>query len=580
MRWHRAFLSAAFLGVAVAAWPQVPPPSGSTPRPGEITGRSANPAARPRDRARRPAGTATLRGTVVAADTGAPLRRAQVRLSAPESRDGRVASTDGAGRFEFRDLAGGRYQLSASKTGFVQLSHGQRVPSDPSRTLQVGDGETLSNVALALPRAGVITGRLVDDYGEPMADVLVQAFRWQYVRGRRRLVPAGRFATSNDIGVYRVFGLAPGQYFVSAHSRGQGAGAERGEEAVGFAPTYYPGTPSASEAQPVSVSVGQEAAADFQLVPGRLARVSGTALDAAGRPLTSGTVSLTLRLEGGWVPAFGGNADRVQEDGSFTLSAVPPGTYTLTASSGGRRGSRDPGEDDERGTLPLTVYGEDVDNLVVQTTRGALVRGRVLAEDPSGTFPPQQVSLQLEARDQEDGPMSFSGRTSVAEDGTFEVRAFPGARFLRVASVPEGWQLRRVLLGGEDVTDAGFEVRPGQTVGPLRVVLTSQVTELSGTAADSLGETVRDFTVVVFPDDRSLQELPSERYVRWVRSGQDGRYRVEGLPPGEYLVVAGEELADPRTVGPDAFEDLRARAAAVAIGDGERKVVPLKVGSP
>ena len=574
MRWSRAFLSTAFLGIAITASTQVTAPPDGTQRPGQVTGRGQA------ARARRPTGTASLRGTVVTADTGAPLRRAHVRLSAPDLRDGRTTSTGASGEFEFRDLPAGRYQLSASKTGFVQLSYGQRLSSDPSRTLQLGDGETLRNVTLSLPRAGVITGRLVDEFAEPIPDVMVQAFRWQYVRGRRRLTPAGRFAPSNDIGVYRVFGLAPGQYFVSAHSRGVGMGPDRAEDAVGFAPTYYPGTASVSEAQPVSVAVGQEVTADFQLVPGRLARVRGSALDSTGRPLTSGSVSLALRVEGGWVSTFGGNADRIQDDGSFTLSGVPPGTYTLTASSSGRRGFGGPGEDGERGALPLTVYGEDLDNVVVQTSRAVPIRGRVITDEASATFSPQQVGVQLESRDQDEGPMYFTGRASVGDDGTFELPAFPGARFLRVTSLPDGWQLRRVLLGGEDVTDAGFEVKAGQAVPSLRVVLTSQVTELSGSVTDPRGETVRDFTVAVFPEDRALLELPSERYVRWARSDQDGRYRVEGMPPGDYLIVAAEGLEDPRTVGPDAFDGLKAQATPVRLADGERKVLPLKLASP
>jgi hypothetical protein len=521
-----------------------------------------------------------VRGTVVAADTGSPLRRAQVRLNATDQRDTRVTASDASGGFEFRDLPAGRYQLSASKTGFVLVSYGQRRSSDPSRPIQLSDGEARKDVTLSLPRAGVITGRVLDEFGEPIPDAMVQAFRLQHVRGRRRLMPAGRFAQSNDIGVYRVFGLPPGQYFVSASSRGVGTGPDRVEDVVGFAPTYYPGTTNVSEAQPVSVAVGQEVTADFQLVPGRLARVRGSVLDSNGRPLTSGSVSLALRTEGGWAAMFGGSADRIQDDGTFTLTGVPPGTYTLTASSTGRRGFGGPGEDGERATLPLTVYGEDLDNIVVQTSRGLPIRGRVTTENGTAPFSPQQVGLMLESRDQEEGPMSFAGRAEVREDGSFELTALPGTRVLTVTSIPDGWQLRRVELGSNDVTDSGFEVKAGEALPAMRVVLTGQVTEVSGTASDARGDTVRDFTVVLFPEDRALWEVPSERYVRWARSDQDGRYRVEGLPPGEYLAVAAETIEDPRTAGPDAFEGLRALALPVTLGVGERKVLPLKLVTP
>jgi hypothetical protein len=578
MRVRPTLLLIGLLGTVLSGLPQVTAPPGSAQRPGQAASPRQPGGSRPRDRGVLPKGTALLQGTVVAADTGSPLRRATVRLSAPAMRDGRVASTDASGRFEFRELPGGRYQLSASKTGFVQLSYGQRQPYDPSRSLEISEGETLRNVSLALPRAGVITGRVLDEFGEAVPDAMVQALRFQYARGRRRLVPAGRFAQSNDIGVYRVYGLAPGQYFVAARATGHGP--DRAEDVTGFAPTYYPGTTNASEAQPVSVGVGQEVNAEFQLVAARLARVLGTVVDSAGRPLTSGTVSLTQRVEGASVPAFGGNTSRVDEDGSFTLSAVPPGTYTLTASSSGRRGPQAAGDEGERGVLPVTVFGEDIENIVVQTSRGLVLAGRITTDGGPAGFTPEQVGVQVESRDQDDGPMSFSGRADVQSDGSFELVVFPGARALRVTSVPDGWQLKRALLGGEDVTDTGFEVKPGQPLPSLRIVLTSQVTEIAGTVADARGDAVRDFTVVIFPEDRALWDVPSDRYLRWARSGKDGRYRAEGLPPGDYLAVAAESIEDPRTTGPEGLEALRAAATAVRLGDGERKVVPLKLSAP
>jgi hypothetical protein len=577
MRLRPTLLLLGLLGAAVPGLSQVAAPPGSAQRPGQVVSPRQASGARARDRAALPKGTALLRGTVVASDTGSPLRRAVVRLSAPDLRDTRVTSTDADGRFEFRELPSGRYQLSASKTGFVQLSYGQRQSYDPSRSLEFADGETVRNVTLSLPRAGVITGRLLDEFGEPVPDAAVQALRFQYSRGRRRLVPAGRFAQSNDIGVYRVFGLTPGQYFVSA--RATGFGPDRADPVTGFAPTYYPGTTNASEAQPVSVAVGQEVNADFQLVPARLARVRGTVIDSAGRPLTSGMLMLSQRLEGATLPAFGSNTGRVEDDGTFTLSAVPPGTYTLTAASSGRRGPA-AGEDSERAAMPLTVFGEDLENVVVQTSRGLPIRGRIATDGGAAGFSPQQVGVQVESREQDEGPMSFGGRAEIRDDGTFEVLAFPGARLVRVTSVPDGWQLRRVLLGSEDVTDNGFELKAGQAPPSLRIVLTSQVTEISGTASDARGEAVRDFTVVIFPEDRALWDVPSERYVRWARSDQGGRYRAEGLPPGDYLAVAAEAIEDPRTLGPDAFDGLKAVATPVKLADGERKVVPLKLSAP
>src|SRR5712691_6089216 len=80
-------------------------------------------------------GTATLRGHVVAADTGQPLRKAQVRIIAPELRENRMTSTDGDGKYEFKEVLAGRYNISASKGSYVQLQYGQQRPFEPGRPL-------------------------------------------------------------------------------------------------------------------------------------------------------------------------------------------------------------------------------------------------------------------------------------------------------------------------------------------------------------------------------------------------------------------------------------------------------------
>ena len=588
MRCIRTLTTFALLALAIPSPAQVTAPPGSAARPGQV-GTQAQPPTPPRDRATVAAGTARVGGTVVAADSGTPLRRAMVRLSARDMRQGRSASTDGHGRFEFRDLPAGRYQINASKGGYVQLSFGQRLPYEAGRPIELRAGETLDNVNFSLPRAGVITGRVVDEYGEPVADALVQALRSSYLRGRRRYVPAGRVAQSNDIGVYRVFGLPPGEYLISATLSGREFPSEQNRETSGYAPTYYPGTPNVAEAQRVSVAVGQEAGADLQLVPARLAKITGMVTDSAGHPLSRGQVVLTRRFDSSGpgenaVVMIGGNSSSLQQDGAFTLTGVAPGTYDLVVSSrAGPPMALEPGDrGGEYASVPVTVAGEDLENIVVQTSRGIPIRGRVVTEGAPPTFSPSQINVLLQARDG-DGTTSvfmMGGRPTVRDDWTFDLTAYPGARVVRVAGVPDGWQLKSISLGAENVTDTGFDVRAGQPPGTMRIVLTSQVTEVTGTVADGRGEGVRDYTVVMFAEDRALLDLPSERYLRTGRPDQDGRYRIEGLPPGDYLAVAVDSLGQDGSADPDTLESWRAFATSIRLGEGERKAVPLKLSLP
>ena len=130
-------------------------------------------------------GTARIRGRVIAADTGQPLRKAQVRAFSPELRENRLAVTDATGVYELAELPAGRYQLTAAKGSFVQLQYGQSRPFEAGRPLAIADGQTLEKVDFALPRGALLTGHVFDEFGEPAIDVRVAALRYQFIQGRR-----------------------------------------------------------------------------------------------------------------------------------------------------------------------------------------------------------------------------------------------------------------------------------------------------------------------------------------------------------------------------------------------------------
>src|SRR5256885_7470386 len=214
----------------------------SSPVPGQVAGIQAGPGGAPQAPARDSAaktGTARIRGHVLAAESGTPLRKAQVRVTSPELRENRVTTTDAQGAYELKELPAGRYLVTASKGSFVTLQFGQTRPLQQGRPIEVLDGQTMEKIDFALPRGGIVTGRVVDEYGEPIADVQVMPMRYQFMQGRRRLVPTGRASQTNDIGEYRLFGLAPGQYYISATLRNYTFGDS--DDRSGYAPTYYPG---------------------------------------------------------------------------------------------------------------------------------------------------------------------------------------------------------------------------------------------------------------------------------------------------------------------------------------------------
>jgi predicted outer membrane repeat protein len=133
--------------------------------------------------------TSGIKGTVTAADTGAPIRGAEVRLSSRGSYN-RLVTTDGDGLFSLTDLPAGEYRLSVSRTGFTSLLFGQRRPLEAASSIDLSEGETFT-ANLALTRGGAIHGRVIDQYGEPIAGTRVQALRSRMVQGRRRLQSMG-----------------------------------------------------------------------------------------------------------------------------------------------------------------------------------------------------------------------------------------------------------------------------------------------------------------------------------------------------------------------------------------------------
>src|SRR5499427_8088636 len=214
------------MSLLVAAFAAAPGAQQPGPRPGQSS--SQQPArdtpVQSKDAPPPPAGRIT--GRVLAADNGRPVKRARVFISAAELPGGRGMLTDDNGAFDFSDLPAGRYTITASKNGFIQLSYGQRRPLQAGTPLQLLDGQQLRGLDFALPRGGVISGRVSDETGDGMPGVAVQVMRYAYQQGNRQLVPAGQ-AQTDDRGVYRVWGLNPGDYYVSAVARPDGFGGGR-----------------------------------------------------------------------------------------------------------------------------------------------------------------------------------------------------------------------------------------------------------------------------------------------------------------------------------------------------------------
>jgi hypothetical protein len=364
-------------------------------------GRGAQPV---RDGGQPAVGTGRIAGIVVLAGGGTPVRRARVTLSGTELGGSRSAITDDQGRFVFQLLPAGRFTMTASKPGYVDVAYGAKRAGRPGTPIQLSDGERLEKLAISLPRGGVVTGTVVDENGEPAPGTQVRALRYVMRTGERALVFAGQDQT-DDRGTYRIYGLQPGDYVLSAIPRnlspatdlrqmivsqaaalqetlgragpagGRGGfvvenltniaaspgaqqaidqllGSQEDAQAVGYAPVYYPGTTTPSAAATVTLGVADERSGiDFQLQLVSTATVSGVVVSQDGGLPSPIQIALAPADQSGAPPGTGTSTARVDGNGQFTFRNVPPGQYSLQAravvrrtdgAAGAARGGRGP----------------------------------------------------------------------------------------------------------------------------------------------------------------------------------------------------------------------------------------------
>ena len=554
-------------------------------------------------------GTGRIRGRILGTDSPNPIRRAQVRITGPDIAP-KSALTDASGRFDFRELPAGRYTLQASKPGFVSVQYGQNRPFEQGKGIELADKQSIDNADIAMPRGGVISGRVVDEFGDALPDISVTAMRQTWSNGRRRLVPSpGRIAQTNDLGQFRIYGLPPGDYYVSGTLRSglalgdmevtmlDGGGIRTGsfvsgptEPRSGYAATYYPGTANVAEAQKIALAAGQElSGADFGLLPVRLAKVTGIVVGSDGKPLEGAAVSL-LPAQRDLAGLLAPTTARSGKEGSFTLNSVPTGEYTLQARSlqvfTSTQGDSmmvfrattiagPGGADSEFASTPISVGGEDIANLVVVTSKGGTASGRVIFE---GAPPASLSAIRVTSvATDSDGPAPGSLGAGVKDDGTFELKGLAGPRLLRVAGAPPGWTLKSVKANGIDITDTGAEFKPGEAVSGLEVELTQRTTTVIGTVSAADGSLVKDYTVVVFAESAELWRLPMTRWVNGARPDQEGRFKFQNLPAGEYYAVAVEYVPMGEWGDPELLDRLRSKAKRFTLSDGASQTLDLRL---
>jgi hypothetical protein len=576
---HRWPLLAVLLAVSVSAQstaPGQPAPPRDTPGQAPASGAAA--------------ATGKISGRVVAADTGKPISRARVNLTSPQG-GGRGVLTDNAGAFELSNLPAGRFTLQVSKAGFIALQYGQRRPLQPGTPIQLAAGQELKGVDFRLPQGGVVAGQVLDENSDPMPGIQIRVLEYRYAQGARTLVDAGN-AQTDDRGEYRVWGLNPGTYYVSAQPNsglppdfvgrglppgGRGVPPPSGSDtpALGYAPTYYPGVLNVSDARPVAIGLSAEARdISFGVSLVRTARVSGRVANPDGTPASGGNLTLVTDGPG----RNGGPTGRtygagIAPDGQFAFVNVPPGRYTLRLRSGNGnargRGAPMPTAPMFAST-PIVVSGEDVADIQIAFAPAAGLSGSATLDNTQTASPPPLNQFRVSAPPSDfDG--SGNGQTQPdAKTGAFNIDGLAPGEHILQTQAPRGWALKSATIDGRDASDLPFDLRSGQKLTNVTLVFTDKITEIDGTVADGKGSPLTEFTVLAFPDDQSFWR-PQSRHIMTARPDQNGKFQIRGLPAGQYYLA----LIDPAEPGewfdPSFLDAQRNGAKHFLLGNGETR---------
>lgn len=514
------------------------------------------------------AGTGVIRGRVVRADTGEPLRRVQVRVdewSTGDLRGPAATMTDAEGRYELTQLPAGRYQLKARRGGYVEVAYGQRRPFERGRPLELGERAVLQNIDFALPPGAVVTGRVVDETGEAVAHVSVSLARRRYIDGARRLI-AESGSSTDDRGEFRIFGVPPGDYVIIARFDATDLGSR---DRVRYVPTYYPGTPVAGEAQRVTVGPGQE-------VPGitiALARAATATVRGVVRSsgqASFGPFTFVIAREISGPQADGQTATAIAAgDGSFVIAGLLPGAYLVEARS--PSGS-------EFASTEVVVEGSDVAGVTLMLSKGATARGRIRFDtgSPPQGLRPSQVFVMPTLVDHQMADMSMSGGPPVTrDDWSFELQGLRGRGFIRAGTLSD-WQMKRVRREDVDVTDTPLDF--ATDVDGLEIELTQRLTTVSGGVSDDRGGVALDATVIAFADDPGKWG-PHSRFIESARPDQQGRFKIRGLPPGRYVAIAVGYLEPGEERDPDLLERWRQHGTPFTLSEGETHALDLRLSA-
>ncbi len=520
----------------------------------------------------KPEDKCTVEGSVLNVATGEAVKKVTVTLRQSGRNNGAFgATTDASGHYKFESIDPGRYNMSADRAGFVPQQYGAKGPARPGTMITLTAGQNIKDAVFKLTPQGVVTGRVVDEDGDPMAHVMLQCQSYRYNNGKKQLMPAG-MANTNDLGEYRIFGLPPGRFYVSAFLQSfqqQGAAVDPKKTfEEGYAPVYYPNASNAEAAAPLEITPGaQLRGIDLTLTKTRTVRLRGVVTVAGTNKPVRANVSLMGRESTGMAMnrAFGRGVD---DKGNFEIHSVVPGSYVLIAQTY---------EDNKQSLakVPVEVGTSNIDGLQIVVNPAADLTGRVLiennaeshADNNGATF---NVSLQSKVP----GPFGGGGSAQADKDGAFRIRnVMPDAYTVNMYGLRDNFYLKSVRLGDADVTEAGIDLSQGVSAGELTVIVSPDGGQVDGTVQNEKSEPAAGTTVVLIP---SAEKRSILRFYKTTIADASGTFSLKGITPGEYKLFAWDQIEMGAYQDPEFLKRFDSKGESVSIKEKAHETKQLK----
>jgi protocatechuate 3,4-dioxygenase beta subunit len=417
---------------------------------------------------------------------------------------------------------------------------------------------------------GAIAGRIYGKNGEPLGNAQVMAMRQVYKDGRRTLTIV-QMVSTDDRGEYRLFWLAPGNYYVAAKpdiaqvvmNIGQansynapavhitppmrfGTYEQAAAPSVKtrrlkngeiveemYLPVYYPGTPGPQAAAPIAVPAGAtvggvDVTPEIGLV--RPHHIRGRVIDATtGQPVARASISAAPRTND---PYFTIPAARSDAQGVFDLAGVTPGSYQVFVTRYGE------GVVGLNGVVKVEMADRNIENFSIVVGPEFKLSGRFVMEDGSRSYPrvgqitrDPQVAGMVQA--------GFRLYSAPVADGSFTLDGgAPGDFRVNVQRLPAGGYVKSIRLGNADVLNDGLHLT-GPPQGLLEIVIGANAGSIEGSVSNDRQQALPNATVVLVPDLRFRKR--SDLY-KVVTTDNAGRFRITGVTPGDYELFAWENV--------------------------------------